>query len=133
HRQMIIFLLIKNTKAIETRVKDGKTYYVVVDVKAFHDGVGRLLAEVQRIKAEGDYPAAKKLFKTSGIPFDPKLRDEIVARVDHLNLPSYSGLVMPKLEAATGPGGEITDVKISYPRDLTKQMLEYSAATRPLR
>jgi len=133
NRQMIIFWLMKNTKAIEMRVKDGKTYYVVVDVQAFHDGVGRLLAEVQRIKSEGDYAAAKQLFETYGIHFDPKLRDEVVARVDHLNLPSYSGLVMPKLEAVTSATGEITDVKISYPRDLTQQMLEYSAATRPLR
>ena len=88
---------------------------------------------MQRIKSEGDYPAARQLFETYGIHFDPKLRDEIVARVDHLNLPSYNGLVMPKLEATTGSGGDITDVKISYPRDLTTQMLEYSAATRPLR
>jgi dipeptidyl-peptidase III len=133
NRQMIIFWLMKNTKAIETRTKDGKTYYVVVDPKAFRDGVGTLLAEVQRIKSEGDYPAAKQLFETYGIHFDAKLRDEIVARVDHLNLPSYSGIVMPKLTATTGPGGDVTDVAISYPRDLTKQMLEYSAATRPLR
>jgi dipeptidyl-peptidase-3 len=133
NRQMIIFWLMTNTKAIETRTKDGKTYYVVVDPKAFRDGVGTLLAEVQRIKSEGDYPAARQLFETYGIHFDPKLRDEIVARVDHLNLPSYSGLVMPKLEATTSAGGDITDVTISYPRDLTKQMLEYSAATRSLR
>jgi dipeptidyl-peptidase-3 len=133
NRQMIIFWLMKNTNAIDTRVKDGKTYYVVVDAKAFRDGVGKLLSEVQRIKSEGDYPAAKQLFETYGIHFDPKLRDEIVARVDHLNLPSYSGLVMPKLDATTNTTGEITDVKISYPRDLTGQMLEYSAATRPLR
>ena len=52
----------------------------MVDVKAFHEGVGRLLAEVQRIKSEGDYAAAKALFDTYGIHFDPKLRDEVVAR-----------------------------------------------------
>jgi dipeptidyl-peptidase-3 len=57
----------------------------------------------------------------------------VVARVDRLHLPSYTGFVMPKLEALTNPSGEITDVTISYPRDLTKQMLEYSATTRPLR
>jgi dipeptidyl-peptidase-3 len=133
NRQMIIAWLLKNTQAIETRTKDGKSYYVMVDVKAFHDGVGKLLAEVQRIKSEGDYPAARQLFETYGIHFDPKLRDEIVARVDHLNLPSYSGLVMPKLDTTTNAAGEVTDVRISYPRDLTTQMLEYSAATRPLR
>ena len=88
---------------------------------------------MQRIKAEGDYAAAKPLFETYGVHFDPKLRDEVVARVDHLQLPSYTGFVMPKLEAVTNAAGEITDVTISYPHDLTKQMLEYSAATRNLR
>jgi dipeptidyl-peptidase-3 len=123
---MIVHWLMANTKAIERRTRDGKTYLVMVDAKAFRDGVGRLLAEVQRIKSEGDYPAAKKLFEEHGIHFDPKLRDEVVARVDKLNLPSYSGFVMPKLTPVTGPDGAITDVTISYPQDLTKQMLEYS-------
>ena len=62
NRQMIVHWLMANTKAIERRVRDGKTYYVMVDPKAFREGVGRLLAEVQRIKANGDYPAAKALF-----------------------------------------------------------------------
>jgi dipeptidyl-peptidase-3 len=133
NRQMVVNWLMKNTKAIEVRTRDNKTFYVVTDVKAFHDGVGRLLAEVQRIKAEGDYPAARQLFETYGVHFDPKLRDEVVARVDHLNLPSYTGFVMPKLEPAKNASGEITDVLLTYPMDLTKQMLEYSAATRSLR
>jgi dipeptidyl-peptidase III len=126
NRQMIVHWLMANTKAIERRTRDGKTYLVMVDPKAFRDGVGRLLAEVQRIKSEGDYAAAKKLFETHGVHFDPKLRDEIVSRVDTLNLPSYSGFVMPKLTPVAGADGAITDVTISYPQDLTKQMLEYS-------
>jgi dipeptidyl-peptidase-3 len=105
----------------------------MTDPAAFRDGVGRLLAEVQRIKSEGDYPAAKKLFETYGVHFDAKLRDEVVSRVDALNLPSYSGFVMPRLEAVKSSSGEISDVTISYPQDLTRQMLEYSAATRDLR
>jgi dipeptidyl-peptidase-3 len=133
NRQMIVRWLMANTKAIETRTRDGKTFYVMVDPQAFREGVGRLLADVQRIKAEGEYAAAARLFDTYGIHFDPKLRDEIVARVDALHLPSYTGFVMPKLEAATNAGGAITDVTISYPQDLTAQMLEYSAATRHLR
>jgi len=133
NRQMIVKWLMANTKAIEQRTRDGKTYYVMVNAQAFHDGVGKLLAEVQRIKAEGDYPAAKQLFETYGVHFDPKLRDEVVARVDKLNLPSYSGFGMTKLEAVTGPGGSIIDVKISYPQDLTRQMLEYAALTRATR
>jgi dipeptidyl-peptidase-3 len=133
NRQMIVHWLMKNTKAVEMRRRDDKTYYVVTDVKAFRDGVGTLLAEVQRIKGEGDYPAAKMLFETYGVHFEAALRDEVVARVEHLDLPSYTGFVMPRLEAIKNAGGEMTDVTISYPRDLTKQMLEYSAATRSLR
>src|SRR4029453_7523021 len=104
----------------------GKSYLGMVDPKAFRDGGGTLLAEVQRIKSEGDAAGAAKLFDTYGIHFDGKLRDEIVQRVNALNLPSYIGFVMPKLMPVTGPDGAITDVKISYPMDLTAQMLEYS-------
>ena len=133
NRQMIVNWLKANTKAIAVRTRDGKTYYDMIDAAAFREGVGRLLAEVQRIKAEGDYAAAKTLFETHGVHFDPKLRDEVVARVDKLHLPSYSGFVMPKLEAVKSAAGEITDVTISYPMDLTAQMLEFSAMTRSLR
>ncbi|HXD73097.1 MAG TPA: hypothetical protein VN628_05160 [Vicinamibacterales bacterium] len=132
NRQMIVQWLMANTKAIEVKSRDAKTYYVVADPAAFREGVGRLLAEVQRIKSEGDYEAAKALFEKYGVHFDPRLRDEIVARVDRLHLPSYTGFVMPKLEPVRS-GDAITDVKISYPQDLTAQMLEYSEATRSLR
>jgi dipeptidyl-peptidase-3 len=128
NRQMVVHWLIKNSRAIEVRQREGKTYYVVVDAGAFHEGVGRLLAEVQRIKSEGDYAGAKALFDTYGIHFEPKLRDEVVGRVDALKLASYTGFVMPRLEAVRGADGAITDVTISYPCDLTAQMLEYSAA-----
>jgi dipeptidyl-peptidase III len=126
NRQMIVRWLMANTKAIEERTRDGKTYYVMVDAKAFRDGVATLLGEVQRIKAEGDYQGARALFERYGVRFDPKLRDEIVARVQSLNLSSYTGFVMPKLTPVHGRDGAITGVTISYPRDLTAQMLEYS-------
>jgi dipeptidyl-peptidase-3 len=132
NRAMIVSWLMANTKAVEVRTRDGKTYYSMTDPAAFRAGVGKLLAEVQRIKSEGDYAAAKALFEKHGVHFDPKLRDEVVARVDKLHLPSYTGFVMPKLEAVKD-GQAITDVKISYPQDLTTQMLEYAAATRSLR
>jgi dipeptidyl-peptidase-3 len=130
NRQMIVRWLMANTKAIEERTRDGKTYLVMVDPKAFREGVGRLLAETQRIKSEGDAAAARKLFDTFGVHFDAKLRDQVVSRVQALNLPSYSGFVMPKLTPVTGPNGTITDVTISYPMDLTTQMLEYSGVRR---
>jgi dipeptidyl-peptidase-3 len=130
NRQMIVRWLMANTKAIEQRSRDGKTYLVMVDPQAFREGVGRLLAEVQRIKSEADYVAATKLFDTYGVHFDPALRDEIVARVDQLNLPSYTGFVMPKLTPVMDANGQITDVTVSYPLDLTTQMLEYSGARK---
>ncbi len=133
NRQMVVHWLMKNTKAIEVRQREGKTFYVVTDVNAFRDGVGRLLAEVQRIKSEGDYSAARTLFETYGVHFEPALRDEVVTRVDKVKLPSYTGFVMPRLAAVKNDAGAVTDVIISYPRDLATQMLEYSAATRGLR
>jgi dipeptidyl-peptidase-3 len=130
NRQMIVRWLLENTKAIEVRKREGKTYYVMIDAAAYREGVGRLLAEIQRIKAEGDYEAAKKLFETYGVHFDAALRDEIVTRVDHLNMPSYTGFVQPRLEPVTAADGSIADVKVSYPLDLTTQMLEYSGRVK---
>jgi dipeptidyl-peptidase-3 len=130
NRHMIVSWLMAHTTAVEQRRRDGKTYFVMTDAEGFRDGVARLLAEVQRIKAEGDYEAARGLFDTYGVHFDPALRDEVVARVDALQLPSYTGFVMPRLEAMYGDDGEIVDVEISYPLDLERQMLEYSDMSR---
>lgn len=129
NRQAIVHWLLGNTRSVDVRRREEKTYFVVVDADAFRGGVARLLADVQRIKSEGDYAAAKELFETYGVHFDPDMRDEVVARVDHLKLSSYTGFVMPKLEPVTDAKGKITDVKISYPCDLMSQMLEFSDAT----
>ena len=126
NRQLIVHWLIANTRAIEVRRRDGKTYYVMADAAAFRDGTGRLLAEVQRIKAAGDYDAARALVEAHGVHFDPAVRDEVVARVDALDLPSYTAFVMPRLDPVRAASGAITDVAISYPMDFTAQMLEYS-------
>ena len=130
NRQMIVNWLLAHTSAVEVRRRDGNTYYVMVNATAFREGVGRLLAEVQRIKGEGDAAAARDLFETYGVHFDPALRDEIVVRVDRLQLPSYTGFVMPRLETRRDDAGAIVDVLISYPCDLETQMLEYSAFAR---
>jgi dipeptidyl-peptidase III len=126
-RQMIVHWLRAHTDAIDVRRRDGKTYFVMTNARSFRDGVGRLLAEVQRIKSEGDYEAARHLFETYGIHVDTALRDEVVARVDRLRLPSYTGFIMPRLEARHDDRGAIVDVEISYPCDLESQMLEYAA------
>ena len=126
NRQMVVHWLMQNTDAIEVRVRDGKTFYVMTDPETFREGVGELLGEVQRIKSQGDYEAAKSLFETYGIHFDPGLRDQVVERVGLVDLPSYTAFVMPKLEPLVSEDGEIVDIEISYPMDFTQQMLEYS-------
>lgn len=130
NRQAIVRWLLANTDAIAVETRDDRTFYVVRDVGAFHDGVGRMLALVQRIKSEGLYDEAVALFEAHGIHFDPALRDEVLARVDRLDLPAYTGFVMPRLTPITDARGEVTDVEVSYPLDLATQMLEYSARYR---
>ncbi|MCA1686228.1 MAG: dipeptidyl peptidase 3, partial [Planctomycetia bacterium] len=126
NRQMIVRWLIANTTAVEVRRRDDKTYYVVTDARLFREGVGKLLAEVQRIKSTGDYDAAKALFETHGIHFEPRLRDEVLTRVKALDLPTYTAFVMPRLEPVKDDKGKLTDVSITYPMDLTTQMLEFA-------
>jgi dipeptidyl-peptidase-3 len=131
NRQMIVHWLLANTNAIDVRQRDGKTYYVTTDTAAFREGAGRLLAEVQRIKSEGDYQAATALFERYGIHVNRALRDEVIARVDKLNLPSYTAFVQPRLSPVLDEAGVITDVRISYPQNFERQMLEYSGKLAP--
>jgi dipeptidyl-peptidase-3 len=130
NRQAIVNWLLAHTEAISVRERDGKTFHVLESVERFRQGVGQMLREVQRIKSEGDYAAARILFETYGVHFDPELRNEIVARVDRLNLPSYTGFVMPTLTPAYDADGRITDVHISYRCNFAEQMLSYSAERR---
>lgn len=132
-RQMIVHYIIANSDAITVEKRDGKTYYRIVDYDKMREAVGKLLAEVMRIKAEGDFAAAKALIDTYGLKVDVALRDEVQARVKDLNLPSYTGFVMPKLEPVNDPTAKIIDVKVTYPLDFATQMLEYSAFTKPFR
>ncbi|MGE3470509.1 MAG: peptidase M49 [Vicinamibacterales bacterium] len=130
NRQAIVHWLLAHTRAISVRIRNGRTYHVVDSVAEFREGVARMLHEVQRIKSEGDYAAARELFDTYGVHFDASLRDEIVARVDALNLPSYTAFVMPTLTPVHDAHGAITDVMVSYSCDFAAQMLAYSAHRR---
>ena len=130
NRQLVVRWLMANTTAVQERRHDGRTFYVVVDVDAFHKGVGVLLSDVQRIKSQGDLRAARALVESYGVHFDGALRDEILVRVERVDLPSYTGFVMPRLEPVLAPDGVIVDVSVSYPLDFTAQMLEYSGLVR---
>jgi len=133
NRQLIVHWLLKNADGVKVEHRNGKTYYRVTDFDAAREGVGQLLAEVMRIKAEGDLDAARNLVDTYGLKIDTALRDEVQARVKDLNLPKYTGFVMPKLEPVNDPTAKIVDVTVSYPLDLAAQMLEWSAFTKGMR
>jgi dipeptidyl-peptidase-3 len=126
-RQMIAHYIRDTTGAIEYFDRDGKTYVRVTDYAKMREGVGTLLAELMRIKAEGDYPAIKALVDKYGVHFDPKLRDQVVARYQKLNLPSYWAAVNTKLTLGPGPKENLPIVTISYPRNAVRQYLEYGA------
>jgi dipeptidyl-peptidase-3 len=126
-RQLIVNYIIDTTHAIEQVTKDGKTYMVVKDFQAMRKGVGALLAELMRIKAEGDYEAIKALVNKYGVHFDPKLRDQVIERYKKLDLPTYWAGINADLTPTLDSKGNVTSVAISYPRDFVKQQLRYSA------
>ncbi len=105
--------------------RDGKTYIDIRDYEQLRLLFGELLKEVQRIKSQGDFKAAQKLFETYGVQVDPDLHKEVLARSAALNIPPYAGFINPRLVLVTNGAGEITDVKVEYPTDFIQQMLEY--------
>ena len=126
-RQLIAKYIMDKTGAIAMEKRNGKTYVWVKDYAAFHKGAGMLLAELMRIKAEGDYPAIKKLIEAYGAHFDPALRDEVVTRYKKLNLPTYFAGINADLTAQFDAKGNVSRVTIGYPRDYVKLQLGYSA------
>jgi dipeptidyl-peptidase III len=126
-RQLIAHYIMDKTGAIARVERDGKTYMVVRDYDKMRQGAGMLLAELMRIKGEGDYEAIKALVNQYGVHFDPALRDQVVARYQKLDLPVYWAGINADLTPHFGANGEVTSVDIAYPRDFAKQQLEYAA------
>jgi dipeptidyl-peptidase-3 len=126
-RQLIVNYIRDKTDAIAEVKRNGKTYLEIRDFAKMRQGVGQLLAELMRIKAEGDYAAIRALIDRYGVHFDPALRDEVVARYGKLHLPTYWAGINPALTASLDGTGKIAKVEISYPRDFVKQQLGYSA------
>lgn len=129
-RQLIGRYIMDKTGSIVVEDRNGKTYVYVKDYKKMREGVGMLLAELMRIKAEGDYDAVKALMDKYGVHFDPKLRDQVVERYKKLNMPTYYAGINSDLIAQFDGAGKVTKVDIQYPRDYVKQQLSYSAATQ---
>jgi dipeptidyl-peptidase-3 len=125
-RQLIVNYIRDKTGAIAQETRGGKTYIVIRDFQKMRQGVGELLAELMRIKAEGDYPAIKALIDKYGVHFDPALRDQVVARYKKLDMPTYWAGINPDF-TPTFQAGAISKVVMSYPRDFVKQQLTYSS------
>jgi dipeptidyl-peptidase-3 len=129
-RQLIGRYIMDKTGAIGMEDRNGKTYVFVKDYKKMREGVGMLLAELMRIKAEGDYDAIKALIDKYGVHFDPTLRDQVMERYRKLNMPTYFAGINPDLTAQFDGAGNVTKVDIQYPRDYVKQQLSYSAISQ---
>ena len=115
----------KSDNVIELKKKEGKTYVVVNDYAKLRELFGKLLAEVQRIKSEGDFAAGKKLVEDYAVKVDPELHAEVLKRYAALNLAPYKGFVNPVMKLVKNEKGEVTDVTLDYTEGYTQQMMRY--------
>ena len=128
NRQLIAKWCYEKGKAenvMELKVKNNKTYVVINDYDKLRKLFGQLLAEMQRIKSEGDFTAGKKIVEDYAVKVDPVLHKEVKTRYEKLKLTPYGGFINPVLKPVV-KDGKITDVKIEYPEDYSAQMLYYS-------
>lgn len=116
----------KVDNVIELKQRDGKTFVVINDYEKMRSLIGQLLAEIQRIKSEGDFNGAKQLVEQYGVKVNPALHKEIKTRYDALKLAPYKGFVNPVYHPVTNDKGEIIDIKIDYTESFVKQMIRYS-------
>ena len=120
-RALIANYIMDKTGAIRMFDRDGKTYVEVTDYPKMKQGVGMLLTELMRIKAEGDYAAIKALVDKYGVHFDPKLRDQVVQRYKVLDIPTYWVGVNAQLNAKPS-NGDVGSVEMIYPRSAVHQV-----------
>ena len=140
NRQLIAKWILENGRkkgkggkdVVELTKKGGKTYVKINDYPKMRELVGQLLAEVQRIKSEGDYKAGNDLIQKYAVKIDPKLHKEVLQRYSKLDIPPYRGFINPVYTPVTNEAGEITDITISYPENYAEQMLRLSRDYSPL-
>lgn len=113
-------------KVVELKERDGKTFVVINDYTKLRDLFGQLLSEIQRIKSEGDFAAAKKIVEDYAVKVDPKLHAEVLERYKGLNMKPYKGFVNPVMETVLNDKDEITDVVITYTEGYAEQMMRYA-------
>lgn len=127
NRALIAHWCLEHGKNVVELVKrNGKTYVKINDYPALRTLFAQLLAEIQRIKSEGDFEAARLLVEKYAVNIDPELHREILARYKKLNLAPYKGFINPKMTLEMDEEGEITDVVLDYEESYVDQMLRYS-------
>ena len=126
NRALIAHWCYENGSAIQLVKHEGKTYVEISDYVALRELIARLLAEVQRIKSEGDFEAARELVERYAVKVDPELHNEVLERYKHLNLAPYKGFINPQLLPVYDKNGDICDIQVYYGESYAHQMLRYS-------
>ena len=116
----------RKDNVVEMYNHGGKTFVRINDYYMLRELFARLLAEVQRIKSEGDYDAARHLVETYGVNVDKTLHEEVLQRYSRLNLAPYKGFINPVLKLEKDNAGNITDITVDYTEAYAEQMLRYS-------
>ena len=127
NRALIAHWCYENGDAIRFVKNDGKTYVEITDYVQLRSLIARLLAEVQRIKSEGDYEAARQLVETYAVKVDATLHQEVLDRYRKLNLAPYKGFINPMMLPVIDENGEICDIQLNYSESYAHQMLRYSS------
>lgn len=129
NRQLIAKWVLENGAVdgvVELVKRSGKTYVKINNYEKLRDLFGQLLAEIQRIKSEGDYEAARQLVENYAVKIDPVLHAEVLDRYEKLHLAPYKGFLNPVYKVETDNNGNITDIKVYYDEGYAEQMLRYS-------
>ena len=126
NRALIAHWCYENGDALRLVKRNGKTYLEVTDYPRLRQLIARLLAEVQRIKSEGDFEAARTLVEHYAVKVDPELHAEVLERYKRLNLAPYKGFINPQLLPVYDKAGDICDIQVYYGESYAHQMLRYS-------
>ena len=127
NRALIAHWCQEHGQAVRLVRRDGKTYVEITDYKELRSLIARLLAEVQRIKSEGDYDAARQLVEQYAVKVDADLHAEVLERYQRLNLAPYKGFINPMMLPVLDENGEICDIQLNYGESYAHQMLRYSS------
>lgn len=117
---------------VKLEKENGKTVLKVADYEQVRKLLGELLAEIQRIKSEGDYPAGAALVEQYAVKVDPELHKEVLDRYAHLNIAPYKGFVNPVYKPVLNKKGDVQDIEVTYTENYPEQMLRYSRDYSPL-